>query len=729
MFGLPLIDIFVIVLYFLVIIGIGLWSMRRIRNQEDYFLAGRRFGKFIQTFAAFGQGTSTDTCVGVTTTTFKNGAGGIWSALIYLPATPVYWLVMPWMRRLRLLTLGDFFEERYGSKRMAGVYAVIGTIGMMAILAVCFSAMTKTIMAMTPKSYEQFSTEEKAEYALAEELDRLKNADYETLGSTQKTRLDELLRKKPRKLFSHINEQVLIWIVCGVVMLYAIAGGLEAAFLTDTIQGIFIILLSLILIPFSMAKINSLYGGSGPLDALRTVHQQLSESTFEIFGSAANIDFTWYYIAALVSMGAINVVIQPNALVATGSAKDEYACRFGFVTGSFMKRFVTVFWGFFAILAIVLYHNRVQDPDLVWGYATLDLLGPLKIGLVGLMIACLMAALMSTADCLMITCSSLLTHNLYRPLLIGRSERHYILVGRVVGGLVVMGGALLSTQFDSLLQIMKFMWEVNVMVAASFWLGMKWRRANKTAAWCSIVSTALFFYLLPLLLPNLFSSLRSHSYLLKTTNPSPLVQTYTAREMDVEARQAEIEKWQGLAAKGLTDQPQPRPLQVGDSFQKTFYIEKKFIFWTKGAAQGTNGQLQGRGLLNLELVLLDKMGLDLAENPNALNETLRILIRTSVPFFILIFVALLTKPDDRKRLDRFFVKMKTVVKTDHEEDRRELELSYANPDRFNYKKLFPNSSWELDRWDKTDIVGFLISVCMVFVVIGLMGLLVSIGSL
>ena len=121
-----------------------------------------------------------------------------------------------------------------------------------------------------------------------------------------------------------------------VVMIYAITGGLEAAFLTDTIQGVFIILLSLMLIPFSLAKINSLYGGNGPMDALRTVHQQLSESNFEIFGSAVNVDFTWYYIAALASMGMINVVIQPNMIVANGSAKNEYACRFGFVIGSFM---------------------------------------------------------------------------------------------------------------------------------------------------------------------------------------------------------------------------------------------------------------------------------------------------------------------------------------------------------------------------------------------------------
>ena len=154
MFGLSVIDVIVIVLYFSGGIAIGLWSARRIRNAEDYFLAGRRFGKFIQTFAAFGQGTSADNAVGVTTTTFSNGIAGVWSSLLYLVATPMYWLVMPWMRRLRVLTLGDFFEERYGSKAIAGVYAVIGSIGMMTIISVGFAAMTKTVVALSPKPLE-----------------------------------------------------------------------------------------------------------------------------------------------------------------------------------------------------------------------------------------------------------------------------------------------------------------------------------------------------------------------------------------------------------------------------------------------------------------------------------------------------------------------------------------------------------------------------------------------
>lgn len=727
MFGLSVIDIVVIVLYFSVVIGIGLWSARRIKDSEDYFLAGRRFGKFIQTFAAFGQGTSADNAVGVTTTTFTNGIAGVWSSLLYLVATPMYWLVMPWMRRLRVLTLGDFFEERYGSKAIAGVYALIGSIGMMTIISVGFAAMTKTAVALSPKPLESLTAAERAEYDRAQVLDQLRAQDYNALTPEQEDQLHELSLQKPRKLFSRINPNVLIWIVCGVVLVYAVAGGLEAAFLTDALQGIFIIILSVLLFPFAWSKINSSYGGSGPLDALETVHAQLPESFFEIFGSPAAMDFTWYYIAALTVMVTINVVIQPNSLVATASAKGEYECRFGFVAGSYMKRFCTVLWGFFALSAVVLYHDQVHDPDLVWGYATRDLLGPLHLGLVGLMIACLMAALMSTADCLMITGSALLTHNIYRPLFPDRTERHYVVVGRWFGALVVVGGALIATQYDTILQQLKLWWELNVMVAASFWLGMKWRRANRAGAWCSILAAALLFFGLPLLLPTLVPSLRTQPSLLKSTQPQTITRTYRAREMDVRERNRQIETWQALAAQEREQTRQPVPLEAGQAFEKTHQHPSRSVFWTKGIKRDRQGQAYGSGMLSLELVALDRLGVDLQDNPYALNETLRILIRTIVPFLILMGAALLTPPDAADRLDRFYAKMKTPVLTDWRADAEALARSLAHPSDLNERKLFPHSSWELHKWTHTDLWGFVVSCVIAAAVVGLLVLLTRIG--
>jgi len=727
-FGLSLVDLAVICGYFAAVIAIGFWAARRIKNQEDYFLGGRRFGKFIQTFAAFGQSTSADNAVGVTTTTFTNGIAGVWSSLLYLLATPMYWLVMPWMRRLRLLTLGDYFEERYGSKWMAGVYAVIGSIGMMTIISVGFAAMTKTVVALAPKAPEQMTVVERDELDRAGEWVALRARDATTLSDIEQQRLQALNLERPRQFFSHINPDVLIWVVCLVVMVYAVAGGLEAAFLSDALQGIFIILLSLLLFPFAWARINALYGGAGAYAALQTVHEQLPESYFELFGSPATVDFTWYYILALTVMATVNVVIQPNALVATGSAKGEYECRFGFVTGCYMKRVCTVLWGFFALSAIVLYHDRIDDPDLVWGTATLDLLGPLNIGLVGLMIACLMAALMSTADCLMITGSSLLTHNLYRPLFPGRSERHYVVVGRFLGAVVVIGGALIATQFDTILQLLKLWWELNVMVAASFWLGMKWRRANRTAAWCSIISTALLFFLLPIFGPLLKPGLRSDPRLTRATHAQTLTRTYRARELDVQERMQAVTEWESLSTTEQVGNPCPQPLTLGQTFEKSFQQASRSIFWTKGLSSDGAGRLKGQGMLSLELVLLDRLGVDLQGNPYALNETIRIMIRTVVPFLILIGVASVTRRDDVKRLDRFYVKMKTRVLTDPAADARNLERSYADPRRFDGQKRFPRSAWEFDVWDRTDTVGFIVSCLVAVAVIVLLVGLTRIGG-
>ena len=74
------------------------------------------------------------------------------------------------------------------------------------------------------------------------------------------------------------------------------------------------------------------------------------------------------------------------------------------------------------------------------------------------------------------------------------------------------------------------------------------------------------------------------------------------------------------------------------------------------------------------------------------------------------------------------VKMKTQVNKDRDIDDKEMEMSLANPDRFNYRKMFPNSDWEFDKWNKEDTVGFMLSVLCVFAVVGLMMFLVTVGS-
>ena len=751
MFGLEVIDIIVIVLYFAMMVGIGAWSSRRIKNQEDYFLAGRRFGKLIQTFAAFGQATSSDNAVGVTTTTFNNGIAGIWSSLLYLFATPLYWLVTHWPRRMRVLTLGDYFSERYNSVRMGAVYSLIGSVGMTAFIALGFSAMTKTILAITPKPAADYTQIQIVEYNTAYEAEciaaelsggSISVLTYEQLierqtieqipeierSVEQSQKLAELNKLRPAKMVSYISQDVLIWSVCIIVLLYAVVGGLEAAFLTDMIQGLFIIILSLLLIPFSWSKINHLFGGNSVVDAMRTIHYQLPDSFFQIFGAPQTPDFTWYYVITLSFMAAITVVVQPNGAVLAGSAKDELSNRSGVVIGNFMKRFCTVFWAVFGLGAIVLYSGKVIHSDLVWGYATLDLLGPYKMGLVGLMIACLMAALMSTVDCYMITCASLLTHNFYAPLVQGKSQRHYVWAGRIFGTLVVLGGAWVALQFDTILQILKFIWEINVMLAPAYWLGIKWRRANRTGAWMSIGIGALLFLIVPLLAPVVNPQMRYKESLLRTTQPAPKVVTQKAKEYDIRKRAEEIAEWERVNEQDKVQGVKPEVLNAGDEFEQTYAFSSKSIFWTQGVKVDEKGKLYGKGRFSIELWILDKCGMDLQSNPYALNETLRILFRTLLPFVIMIVTSLLTRPDSKNILDNFYAKMRTVVNPDPRMDAHEVELSLQNPDRHHNKLLFPNTQFELYKWNRQDWIGFLLSAAGVGLVLLFVWIVVAIGK-
>jgi len=726
-FGLDLIDLIVIVVYFLIVLLIGFRAMRHIRNQEDYFLGGRRFGKLVQIFTAFGQGTSADSAVGTTTTTYNNGASGIWSALLFLWGTPVYWLTSPWYRRLRVLTLGDFFEERFGSKRMAGFYAVIASLWLMSFIAIGMKAVTVTVLGVTQKTQSDLTAEELTEYNRAVEMEKLQDLKgQDKLTAQQQQQLKQLEIQKSRKEFSHINENILIWTICLVVFLYAIAGGLEAAMYTDLLQGFFIIILSVILIPFGLAKVNTMFGGSGPLDAIRTIHHQLPEWYFDIFGSAKTLDFTWYYIASISVLIAINVAVQANQMNAIGSAKDELTARIGFTTGCFLKRFCTVLWGMTGLIAIALYSKQIDNSDLVWGHATRELLGGLGLGLVGLMIACLLAALMSSADMMMITASGVLTRNLYRPMFANLSEKHYVFVGRILGGVVLIGAALLASWFDTILQLLKFIWEFNAILAAAFWCGMKWRRTTRIGAWSSMIITMIVFAILPIVLPLLGGSIRNNRYLIKQTDPKPITRTYTAHPMDVDQRNEQIERWAEMTEQEKETTARPERIVVGQTIKKTIVPPKKSVFWSKGIKE-VEGHTQGQGLLYVEMIVVDQF-VDLAELPYAKVETIRTLLKIFLPFSVIIIVSLLTRTDDKQRLERFYVKMRTPVHVDKNVDQMEMEKSLADPNRFRERLLLPNSQFEIFKWDRIDAIGFVLSVLTVFGIIGMLYLLLNIGN-
>jgi len=699
------VDYVVLAIYFMGMAGIGVWAMKRVQGQEDFFLGGRSFGKLFQTFAAFGAGTGSADPVNTARGTFANGMSGMWGVMYWLFVTPLYWISAVWYRRMRCLTLGDWFVERYESPRLGVAYALFG----------CFYYMTYGAMLFT------------------------------AIGKVASPLLGDQLFGMPLQ-FS------LLPLIALIITAYGLLGGLAAAYWTDLIQGICIILLSVLLIPFGLSAVVEKFGTPEDswTDGFRVIHEQLPESSFTILGGDAASEFPLYAIVSIVIINMIGIVLTPHFLVTGGgTARNEFDARMGLVTGNLIKRFCTIGWVITALIVLTLFSSRpelIADPDQAWGTATQELLGPLGIGLVGLMLACLLAALMSSVDCYMLVCSALIVRNVYVPFLRpNAAEKECVNVARLVGALVVAGSVGIALSINDMFRNLQLTWIVPMLFAAVFWVGMFWRRATTAAAWITFTFCLLFFFVLPIFVPLVAPGMLKDAALTRTTNVVLTTTTQPAAPSDVARRDAERARW--TSADGSD---QPPVLELGDPVVSTKRRGGVALFWTGDVRPSADEQLKefGRvengdgvvvtyqydcpmvaaGRLRLDMLILDRLGLDLESMSKAAIQTLDLPFATVVPFLVMVFCSLWTAPNSSESLDRLYVRMKTPVRTDPGQDAEEVAKSYADPSRFDHRKLFPGTNLEIQRPTVLDAVGFVVCFLLCFSIIGLVLLVAEIGT-
>ncbi len=709
------IDYAVLMIYFATMIAIGIRAMRRVKDQEDYFMGGRGFGKLLQTFAAFGAGTGANEPILVGRTAWFSGLSGVWSALMWLFVTPVYWITAVWYRRMRHLTLGDWFVERYESKGLGAAYSVFAIVFYMFYLSTMLSAIA----------------------AVAQPL----------MG------IEDVVGIKLK--------YILVPALAGIVIVYGVLGGLTAAYWTDLIQGIFIILLSILLIPYGLWALVKEFGDpetQGIMDGFKIMHERVSADYFNLFTGPSAGEFPLQYIVALSILALVGIVVQPH-FIATGggSAKSENEARIGLVVGNFLKRLCTVGWALTALIALALLAGNAEiatNPDRVWGVAAREILGPLNLGLVGLMLACLMAAMMSSADTYMIVSSALITRNLYGAYINpSASESKSVKVARLTGLSMIVGASIVAITVGDVFSQFKMAMELPILFAAPFWVGMFWRRATTAAVWVSLAFSALVFFILPIAIPMAAPGMRTDSQWTTTTNLVTKTITRSATPADVARHEAWVEATR--EAKGNAELlkkigSEPPNAQVGDEIEIVLNYGGKGIFWsgevkpvgdeklepvgevvagnTKTVTQKRAGKLEAEGVFNLDFLLYHYAKYDLANASQATLETLRLPTRVLLPFLVLIVVSYLTPRNSQQALDRYYVKMKTEVDPDHHLDQQNLQQSYRDPKRFEDQRLFPGTDIEALRPRRSDVVGFLISVAVCFAVIALLVWLAGIGD-
>jgi len=430
------------------------------------------------------------------------------------------------------------------------------------------------------------------------------------------------------------------------------------------------------------------------------LHERVPEHMFNLLGSPQTSDYSLLFVSAIILINLVGIVVQPHMIQVCGSARDENAARVGLTYGNYLKRVCTIGWALVGVLVYALYASEVSDPDMVWGYATLKLL---PVGVVGLMIASMLAAIMSSADAFMVSGAALFTMNLYRPLRPESSDRHLVWVGRITTAFIIIGGVLLSQMLHSVIELLKYIWTLPVIFGAAFWLSFLWRRVTLAAAWCSVVFSLLFSFVLPVVLP-LSGSVALRESLVTETAPFVVQVKMGADSLDVAA---------GLAGR------------EGELIVKSQTVPSTPVFFQE-LTPTPDGRMRGSGKFRTGVWLLSAVGCDFNSSTRATLEAATYLLDAALPFLVLIVVSLLTAPVNKLALDRFYARLHTPVKRDPEQDRREVELSLADPGRHNHRRLLPGTDWMMLKPDRSDYTGFVGATVVAVAIVGLVFLVAGI---
>lgn len=469
--GLHWLDWVVLCLYLLGITAIGVWSYKKVHDAGDFFMGGRRFGKVFMMFFAFGAGTSSEQAVSVAAGSFSKGLAGIWYQFLWIFSTPFYWIIAPVFRRMRALTTSDFFEARYDTST-ATLYSLLGIFMSVTFIAAALYGGSKMII------------------GLAGGINPATGQPY-------------------------FRPEIAIAGMTVMFVIYGMAGGLGAAVITDFIQGVLTIIFSFLLLPFAFSVAADVGGTESGFAALR---QGIPGRTGdEILSLAFAQGITPFFILMLSLTGLVGIVVQPHIMGVCGAGKTEFEGRFGFTAGNFLKRLCTIAWAFTGLACLVMYltpgssylaEDRLaeinSDPDAmkafadqVFGHAAHDILPTISHGLVGLLFASLLAAIMSTCDAQMVVGSGLFTENIYKRFLKQNgSQRHYVWAGRFAGLGIVMLSLVMLSQFANVIDaLVGYVLAVPTFMGLAFWFGITWRGYTPKGVWGSTLATALLWYL------------------------------------------------------------------------------------------------------------------------------------------------------------------------------------------------------------------------------------------
>lgn len=433
-------DIVVIAVYFVGIVGIGLWAGRKRKEHVDsdsYFRAGGTLTWPMIGMALFSTNISTIHMVGFAGEGYRTGLtyGNFeWMAPFLLIVLALFFA--PFYLKSQVTTLPDFLEKRYCStcrNWLAGLSIVSAVF-----IHIGFTLYTGALVIKT--------------------------------------------------LF---GVPIVTSVVAAAVLtgIYTVVGGLLAVVVTGALQTIILLAGSIILTIIAFVKIGG-WGGlvrhvdPVMLTVLRPADDPANLPWYSVFLGYPVIGL-WYWCA--------DQTIVQRVL----GAKDSNHARIGPLFAGFLK-VLPVFIFFLPGTIYLALVNRgdfaaLDKPDECFSMAIQNLLVP---GVTGLMAAALLAALMSTVAGALNSIATLVSYDLYKQWKPKTSDKQLILVGQIatVACMVVaIFWSMYIGRFESVYKgCVDLICYVAPPITAVFLLGVFWKRAsNKAAIWTMAVGSLM----------------------------------------------------------------------------------------------------------------------------------------------------------------------------------------------------------------------------------------------
>ncbi len=460
------IDWLIISSFFVLSLVIGVVvSKKSGKNITEFFLSGRKMPWWLLGISMVATTFSADTPNLVTDIVRTNGVAGnwVWWAFLLTGMLTVFVYAKLW-RRSKVLTDLEFYELRYSGKGAAflrGFRAFyLGAVFNILIMAsVCLAGIKigGALLGLSP---------------------------VETL-----------------------------LISCAITVIYSSIGGLRGIIITDFFQFI----LAMVATFWAAYEIVSLPQIQGLTNLLN--HPDVIPKLSLI----PDIKDTDLFIAVFIIPLAVQwwAVWYPGAEPGGGgyvaqrmlSAKDEKNAIWATLLFNFMHYAVRPWpWILIALASIVVFPNleslQVAFPNTIVGN---DLAYPAMIsflpsGLLGLLVASLIAAFMSTISTHLNWGSSYLVHDFYRRFfVIDKSERHYVFMGRVFTVLLMIISAFFALYLNNSLQAFGIILQIGAGTGLIFILRWFWYRINVYSELTAMIVSFLVALAFEFIIPNSFS--------------------------------------------------------------------------------------------------------------------------------------------------------------------------------------------------------------------------------